>query len=111
MLPRSSPEKHLVTDHSKGEEVCFGGVKCSFKSLGSHIGRCPDVELPDEVLFPDEGEAKIADFPGGSRFEDVGRFQVSMDDFHFEEIFVARHDLLHDADGDALTQPLVLFNK
>ena len=111
VFPRSSSVKHLVANYTERKEVSFGRIKCSFKSLGSHVGWCTNIKLSHKILFPNKREAKIAYFPCRSRFEDIWRFQVSMKYFHFKKILIARDDLFHYAYGHTFAELLMLLDE
>lgn len=111
VLPRSHPEQHLVAKHSQRKEISFRRVVRPLQCFRRHISGGPDVYLTRQAFFADDGKAEIAYFPIGAGLEDVGRLEVSMENLILHEVAIGGENLLHDAEGGAFGEFLMLFDE
>ncbi len=95
--------KHLIEDDTHGPDVTFSGVSVSIEDFRTHIHGATDKRLMDLLQFRAFlvvlGKSEVSDFVGFVFDENVGRFEVSVDDRMFVKVFVAVNELFHDDKG------------
>lgn len=111
VLPWSIAEKNLIADDSKGEKISLWGVVSALQSLWSHVGWRAHVNIPNEILFPNNGKSKITDLPCVPRLQYIRRLEIPMQHLFLQQISIARDDLLHDSYGCAFRKLLVLLDE
>jgi len=100
-LPGRLAHEHLEEDDAQGPDVGFEGVLVPFEGLGGHVeGRAHVVLIGLEGVCGFDGESEVGYFELlGVGDEDIGRFEVSVDDIFPGEVEVACEDLLDELEG------------
>ena len=92
-------EKHLVKDHPHRPDIALGGVGTSVKDLGAHIHWTAHQRLVDLIeLSPFLivlRKSKISYFVSLVFDENIGRFQISVNNRMLMQIPVTPNQLFH----------------
>lgn len=67
----------LIENNSQGEDISFGRVVAARERLKRHIKRSANVKLVNETSRTN-GKSKIGNLPNLPAAENVGRFEVSV---------------------------------
>lgn len=101
-------EKHLVKYHAHRPDVALCGVGAPVKDLGTHIHGTAHQRLVNlselSPLLIVLGKSKVSYFVGLVLDENIGRFQVPVDNRVMMQIPVAPDQLLHDYNALRLGQ-------
>ena len=93
------PEKHLIKDHAHRPDVAFGGVGAAVKDLGAHVHRTAHQRLMNLIelrpLLVILSKPKISYLVGLMLDENIGRFQIPVDNRVLVQISVAPDQLFH----------------
>lgn len=109
-FPRGSSGKHFVQNDAHCEYVGFVGVIISGEGLQRHVKWGTDVDSVFELEFSFDSKAKVSNFPLVADSQDVGWFEIAMNDPLVKKVLVSGEDLLHDLDGHALSDFLFLVD-
>jgi hypothetical protein len=109
----SFAEKHLVEDDPHRPDVALGGVGATVEDLRAHVHRAANQRLVDLVQLCSFlvvlGKSKVCNFIGLMLNQDIGWFQVPVDDRVLVQILVASDELFHDNDALRFGQLLPLL--
>ena len=93
-------EKHLVKDHAHRPDITLGGVGASVKDLRAHVHGAAHQRLvnliklrPFLIVF---SKPKISNLVCFMLDENIGRFQIPVDNRMLMQISVAPDKLFHD---------------
>lgn len=107
-LPGSLAGQHLVEDDAQRPDIRLQRVLVPPKGLGRHVERRAHVVLVGlEGIADLDGEAKVGDLEFSVAHEDIGGFEVAVDDAVPGEVEVPDHDLLHVLAGLVLAEALL----
>lgn len=110
--PRSLACQHLIVNDSKCPDITFKAVFVLVKSFRRHVYRAANIIwrifLALSLLH---GKPKICNFNLAVPEEDVGRFEVAMDDSSLVNVVVAIEYLIHQSDGFCLWDTLPIGYK
>lgn len=110
---RSFTEKELIKDDSHGPYVTFGRISASVEDFRTHIHRTADQRLMDLLEFStfleELGKAKVSKFVSLVLDEDVGGFEVPVDDRVLMQVAIATDELFDDDESFRLGHFLAFF--
>ncbi len=88
----------LIKDDSKGPDIAFFGVWLSLKDLRRHVVRCTNMRFKHVVpiSLKELCHTKISQLVKAFIVENVGRFDISMDNIEPKHFLASLDDLKHD---------------
>ncbi len=109
--PWCFPFQHLVKHDAQRPDVALVRKLVSFEDFDGSVQRAAKKSefLGLIGVVDDATESKIGQFSDALFEEDVGGFDVTVDDIVLEEFFVALNDVFHKKKGLSLTEPGSFF--
>lgn len=92
-------EKHPVVADTERVHVCLVAVFEVVEHLRGHVQRGAEHGLSEVVLAEDLAEAEICDFGDSVVAEDIGEFEISVQDLVVEEVVEPIDDFAENLDG------------
>lgn len=91
--------QHLIHYHSDRPNIIFNCVYVSLKSLRTHIERRADINSFLRIRPGSLGKAEISNLNGFVFEEDVGRFEVAMQEAIFRNMYESHHNLAYERES------------
>ena len=104
--------EHFISHHTNGPNIVFEGIDVPFQSLRGHVKRTSYIVLfllaSEFILF---GKPKISDFGCAVTNEDVGQFQVSMQEAFLTDLNESGNNVLQEFDGFFLSESSLFLDE
>ena len=105
-FPRGAPNKEFIEYDSNGEDVTFNRVMVFKEGFRRHVEGSSNVISSLKVELRFDSKSKICNFPICFSLNNVGGFDISMEDILLDEVFISLNNIMNDLNAFVLCKSI-----